>query len=98
PPRPTPFPYTTLFRSAPEPDQLTDRLEGGDWRGIELALMPQHVASDDAVARAVDATRAGSAGLVITAEAPVAWPSGAFVRVDRLDRKSTRLNSSHLGI
>src|SRR5947207_8403526 len=74
-----------LLKSAPEPDQLTDRLEGGDWRGIELALMPQHVASDDAVARAVDATRAGSAGLVITAEAPVAWPSGAFVRVDRLD-------------
>jgi nucleoside-diphosphate-sugar epimerase/sugar phosphate isomerase/epimerase len=74
-----------LLKSAPEPDQLTDRLDGGDWRGIELALMPQHVASDDAVARAVAATRAVSGDLVRTAEAPVAWPSGAFVRVDRLD-------------
>src|SRR5205809_1055169 len=74
-----------LLKSAPEPDQLTDRLDGGYWRGIELALMPPDVASDDAVARAVDATRALSADLAITAEAPVAWPSGAFVRVDRLD-------------
>src|SRR5262249_53262698 len=74
-----------LLKSAPEPDQLTDRLDGGDWRGIELALMPQHVASDDAVARAVAATRALSGDLVKTAEAPVGWPSGAFVRVDRLD-------------
>jgi nucleoside-diphosphate-sugar epimerase/sugar phosphate isomerase/epimerase len=74
-----------LLKSAPEPDQLADRLDGGDWRGIELALLPTHVASDDAVARAVDATRAVSADLTVTAEAPVAWPSGAFVRVDRLD-------------
>jgi len=74
-----------LLKSAPEPDQLADRLDGGGWRGIELALMPPHVASDDAVARAVDATRAVSANLAITAEAPVAWPSGAFVRVDCLD-------------
>src|SRR5881275_1384333 len=74
-----------LLKSAPEPDQLADRLDGGGWRGIELALMPPHVASDDAVARAVDATRAVSANLAVTAEAPVAWPSGASVRVDRLD-------------
>jgi nucleoside-diphosphate-sugar epimerase/sugar phosphate isomerase/epimerase len=74
-----------LLKSAPEPDQLADRLDGGDRRGIELALMPRHVASDEAVTRAVDATRAVSADLAITAEAPVAWPSGAFVRVDRPD-------------
>src|SRR5215468_987061 len=74
-----------LLKSAPEPDQLTDRLDGGDWRGIELALMPEHVASNDAVERAVAATRAVSADVVRTAEAPIAWPSGAFVRVDRLD-------------
>jgi nucleoside-diphosphate-sugar epimerase len=79
-PRPVP-----LLKAAPEPDQLADRLDGGDWRGIELALMPQHVADDAAIARAVDATRAATGGLAVTAEAPVAWPSGAFVRVDRLD-------------
>src|SRR5436190_20888507 len=74
-----------LLKSAAEPDQLADRLDGGDWKGIEIALMPQHLADDSALARAVDATGAVSANLPITAEAPVAWPSGAFVRVDRLD-------------
>src|SRR5438067_12224818 len=74
-----------LLKSAAEPDQLADRLDGGDWKGIEIALMPQHLADDSALARAVEATRDVVAGLVVTAEAPVAWPSGAFVRVDRLD-------------
>ena len=74
-----------LLKAAPEPEQLADRLGGGDWKGIEIALMPQHVADDHALARAAEATQAAAAGLVVTAEAPVAWPSGAFVRVDRLD-------------
>src|SRR5204862_3871850 len=74
-----------LLKSAPEPDQLADRLNGGDWKGIEIALMPQHLADDGALARAVESTRDVVAGMVVTAEAPVAWPSGAFVRVDRLD-------------
>src|SRR3954447_21542814 len=74
-----------LLKAAPEPKQLADRLDGGDWRGIEIALMPPDVASDEAISRAAEATRGAASGLVITAEAPVAWPSGAFVRVDRLD-------------
>jgi len=74
-----------LLKSAPAPDQLADRLDGGDWRGIEIALMPKDVADDDALARAAEVTRDATDGLVVTAEAPVAWPSGAFVRVDRLD-------------
>src|SRR5437763_14888935 len=73
-----------LLKSAPEPDQLADRLNGGDWKGIEIALMPPHLADDGALARAVETTRDVVAGMVVTAEAPVAWPSGAFVRVDRL--------------
>ena len=73
-----------LLKAAPEPDQIADRLDGGPWKGIELCLGPQHVASDEAVAAAVE--NAGSTGgMAVTAEAPVAWPSGAFVRVDRLD-------------
>jgi nucleoside-diphosphate-sugar epimerase/sugar phosphate isomerase/epimerase len=73
-----------LLKAAPEPDQIADRLEGGPWEGIELCLGPQHVASAEAVAAAVQ--NAGPArGMAVTAEAPVAWPSGAFVRVDRLD-------------
>src|SRR6266699_3066422 len=76
------------LKSAPEPDQLADRLDGGDWQGIEIALMPKDVADDAALARAAEATRKAAAGLVATAEAPVAWPSGAFVRVDRLDEEA----------
>jgi nucleoside-diphosphate-sugar epimerase len=74
-----------LLKAAPEPDQLADRLDGGNWRGIELALMPPHIADDDTLEQAIAATRDATEGLAVTAEAPVAWPSGAFVRVDRLD-------------
>lgn len=82
-PRPIP-----MLKAAPVPEQLADRLAGGGWRGIELALMPWHVASDDAVARAIEVTREHTEGLAVTAEAPVSWPSGAFVRVDRLDEEA----------
>ncbi|MFN2616389.1 MAG: polysaccharide biosynthesis protein [Thermoleophilaceae bacterium] len=76
----------TLLKAAPEPDQIADRLEGGPWEGLELCLAPAHVESEAALLRAAEAvqTTAGN-GLRLTAEAPVAWPSGAFVRVDRLD-------------
>jgi nucleoside-diphosphate-sugar epimerase/sugar phosphate isomerase/epimerase len=74
------------LKAAPRADQIAERLEGGPWPGLELALMPADVADGDAVARAVDAVRSATdgAGLALTAEAPVSWPSGAFVRVDRL--------------
>src|SRR3712207_4942695 len=76
-----------LLKAAPEPDQVAERLEGGPWRGLELALLPPHVADDAAVERAIGVVRDGLAGtdMVVAAEAPVSWPSGAFVRVDRLD-------------
>ncbi|MDQ2983164.1 MAG: polysaccharide biosynthesis protein [Actinomycetota bacterium] len=75
-----------LLKAAPEPDQLADRLSGGPWQGIELALMPQHVADARSLERAVLVLQNTiPSDLVVTAEAPVAWPSGAFVRVDRLD-------------
>ena len=75
-----------LLKAAPEAEQIADRLTGGAWRGLELCLGPQHVASAaalDGAIRAADSLR--EAGLAVTAESPVAWPSGAFVRVDRLD-------------
>src|SRR3954447_14784611 len=75
----------TLLKAAPEPDQIADRLEGGSWAGLELCLAPAHVESDAAVTRAGEAVREALGELSVTAEAPVAWPSGAFVRVDRLD-------------
>ncbi len=80
----TPIP---LLKAAPEADQLAERLEGGPWRGLELALFARHIADDDTLARTVETVRdAGApADFIWTAEAPVSWPSGAFVRVDRLD-------------
>jgi FlaA1/EpsC-like NDP-sugar epimerase len=76
-----------LLKAAPEADQLADRLEGGPWQGIELGLNTAHVASESALARAIEVTLRALDGLdmKVTAEAPLAWPSGAFVSVDRLD-------------
>jgi len=76
-----------LLKAAPEPDQIADRLAGGGWRGLELCLGPGHVSDDAALRRAIEVVNEGvrDTELALTAEAPVAWPSGAFVRVDRLD-------------
>ena len=73
-----------LLKAAPEAGQVADRLAGGDWRGLELCLAPGHVATREALDRAIAVGRdAADRGLALTAECPVAWPSGAFVRVER---------------
>ena len=41
------------LKAAPEAEQLAERLRGGAWRGIEVCLMPRHVADDAATERAV---------------------------------------------
>jgi nucleoside-diphosphate-sugar epimerase/sugar phosphate isomerase/epimerase len=88
PPRSAAIP---LLKAAPERDQVADRLEGGPFRGLELCLAPSHVATDAALDRAIAVGRELSEqGLALTAECPVAWPSGAFVRVDRLDEEARR--------
>jgi nucleoside-diphosphate-sugar epimerase/sugar phosphate isomerase/epimerase len=75
-----------LLKAAPEPDQIADRLADGPIRGLELCLAPHHVADDTALRAAVEVCdELTSQDLEITAEAPVSWPSGAFVSVDRLD-------------
>lgn len=77
---------TLLLKAAPEAEQIADRLDGGPWQGIELCLAGAHIDGDDALQRTIEtARRALPEGLAVTAEAPVAWPSGAHVRVDRLD-------------
>src|SRR5205814_2222023 len=74
-----------LLKAAPEPHQLAARLDdGGGWSGVEVPLMPAHIADDAAVERAIEHVRA-AAPAHVAAEAPVAWPSGAHLRVDRLD-------------
>src|SRR5207244_1763 len=42
-----------LLKAAPEPEQLADRLDGGPWQGLEVPLMPAHVADDAATERAI---------------------------------------------
>jgi nucleoside-diphosphate-sugar epimerase/sugar phosphate isomerase/epimerase len=86
----TGFDAIILLKAAPEPSQIAERLEGGPWRGIELCLMPADVESDERVAAATEAARAAlpEHDFAITAEAPVSWPSGAHVRVDRLDAEA----------
>ncbi|HLM08549.1 MAG TPA: polysaccharide biosynthesis protein [Thermoleophilaceae bacterium] len=84
----TGFDAITLLKAAPEPAQIAERLEGGPWRGIELCLMPRDVETDERVAAAVERARSALPqrdDFAVTAEAPVSWPSGAHVRVDRLD-------------
>jgi nucleoside-diphosphate-sugar epimerase len=78
-----------LLKAAPEPDQIIDRLEGGPWRGLELCLATAHVSDDAALERSISVVRDRLPDdLAVAAEAPVSWPSGAFVRVDRLDREA----------
>jgi len=78
-----------LLKAAPEPEQIADRLAVGRPYGLELCLAPAHVADDDSLHRAIRACdELTSQGLKLTAEAPVSWPSGAFVRVDRLDAEA----------
>jgi nucleoside-diphosphate-sugar epimerase len=77
-----------LLKAAPEPEQIEERLRGGPWRGLELCLAAHHVRDDEALARAVAAVRGAVGDLFVTAEAPVAWPSGAFVNVEQLDEEA----------
>src|SRR3712207_8712984 len=86
PPRSTPFPYTTLFRSAQflAMDDAVTEFRGEITRGLEQRLEALH--------KGLAAMRAD--GLPVDAIEPM----GAIYLSARLDRKSTRLNSSHANI
>src|SRR4051794_41806716 len=86
-----------LLKAAPEPDQLADRLDGGPWTGLEVPLMPAHVADDAAVERAIEHVRAAGAEHV-PAEAPVGGPSGAHPRGDRLDHEAPARAGARAGL
>jgi nucleoside-diphosphate-sugar epimerase/sugar phosphate isomerase/epimerase len=74
-----------LLKAAPEPDQIAERMAGGPWRGLELCLGPQHLSDEAALERTIGVVTEHCSNVVRLAEAPVSWPSGAFVSVDRLD-------------
>src|SRR2546426_2498439 len=83
PPRSTLFPYTTLFRSSPMPGRLT------------FAIIRESV--EDIVLVSEDEIRAAVKFLLARMKILVE-PSGAESAAAIIDRKSTRLNSSHLVI
>ena len=65
-----------LLKAAPEREQIADRLDGGDWRGLELCLAGKHVASDDAVEEAIRV----SAGLGVAGHGRVPGRRGRAAR------------------
>jgi nucleoside-diphosphate-sugar epimerase/sugar phosphate isomerase/epimerase len=83
----TGFDAIPLLKAAPDREQIAERIADGSWRGIELCLAPRDVESDERVGDAIETARSALPGgeFAVTAEAPVSWPSGAHVRVDRLD-------------
>src|SRR3989441_3794178 len=100
PPRSTLFPYTTLFRSGRlEADGA--RIGAGDPDRSALVAADGHIAlPGDDERRAPARGTTGRALRVVRVQhrsgvGGVAAPGEAEVLADGLDRKSTRLNSSH---
>src|SRR3712207_9276761 len=94
PPRSTLFPYTTLFRSLPQPPVV--RAVGGD-RVLALVVGEVvHVASGRHVGpqRGEGVPRPSGAGPGVGRVRPLREHEQVVAR----DRKSTRLNSSHANI
>src|SRR3712207_7468752 len=86
PPRSTLFPYTTLFRSLE--GQVPPKPERANDEGVVAVVLEHIAATDTRLPLAIALSFAAIAFLFI-------W----VVRVGRrLDRKSTRLNSSHANI
>src|SRR2546426_3689105 len=88
PPRSTLFPYTTLFRSETEPQGtvLTQRIDHREKRRQESVVNRRKPPRDQEGVRVLFPEGAGN-----RTRTP-SWSRGG------LDRKSTRLNSSHLVI
>src|SRR3712207_8064500 len=83
PPRSTLFPYTTLFRSDPDPATLLQQRRD-ESLGVATAL-PQGLRD------------AGPGGRPLQVP-PHVLQVLISLRLERVDRKSTRLNSSHANI
>src|SRR3712207_9127955 len=94
PPRSTLFPYTTLFRSAP--DRLARALHG---LGVAAQLQLLVEAEPDRAQLEHDLLDVGVAGQVAVGDRRLQLaPHRGVELVEGQDRKSTRLNSSHANI
>src|SRR3712207_7217366 len=86
PPRSTLFPYTTLFRSV---------VEGGPLDPAEAAAVVDRYSTGPAE---LGGASIGARELVVVSIAGANRDPAVFPDPDALDRKSTRLNSSHANI
>src|SRR5256885_17213325 len=94
PPRSTLFPYTTLFRSRVQTRAISERLMGGLLIGGALAT--HQILPGLSPSTAPQCVHCGEWEPV--AAAWRLWWTRCWVLRKRADRKSTRLNSSHLVI
>src|SRR5204863_8189473 len=94
PPSPTLFPYTTLFRSGPA-KELHDLLES---LGVSVWFSEKDVVLGSPLLREIDKGLAKSrVGIVLVTPALLRRLQGEGL-AELVDRKSTRLNSSHVEI
>src|SRR5258708_26636922 len=84
PPRSTLFPYTTLFRSANA--VFTDRHH----KSFTTPIKVEAAAPKKFQFTAVDSTETGATDLIHSITL-----AGSTTKIEWIDRKSTRLNSSH---
>src|SRR5205814_8816559 len=96
-PRSTLFPYTTLFRSAEERAQLLERATAARAEAEDASR-----AKDEFLAMLGHELRNPLAPILTALQLMHLRSDQTFHReralIERQDRKSTRLNSSHLGI
>src|SRR3712207_8577386 len=93
PPRSTLFPYTTLFRSRLDAVEVVDEVVAP---GNDDVVVPVPLLVGAADGRPI-AELADHLGLAVLADEHLV-PDVAQVAASPLDRKSTRLNSSHANI
>src|SRR5699024_11382540 len=94
-PRPPVFPYTTLFRSPVAGIEPLAALRA-DLRAAGSSVL---IAADEAVRKATDplaVAQANAADLIVVKVQPLGGVRRALSIVAASDRKSTRLNSSHV--
>src|SRR3712207_9069401 len=94
PPRSTLFPYTTLFRSWTYGHELGRSSLGETFAGALETLVYDNCVSDEEVRAAVDAAVAAGCRMIFT----TSLGQMPETRRSAVDRKSTRLNSSHANI
>src|SRR3712207_9539595 len=94
PPRSTLFPYTTLFRSEPAGPVSWDVAMSATTDSWKVNFKKGDVISTTATYDTRKASWYEVMGIMVVAKTDQPVPGG----VDPLDRKSTRLNSSHANI